>query len=97
MEVFADVPQFEILKADLENGIPVIDFLAEHKEVLPYKGEARRMLKANSISINKEQVGEEKVVDASDLLGDQNILVQKGKKNYFLISVKGWYDISSYV
>lgn len=87
-EVFEGVPTFYIQKADLENGIEVIDLLAEKTSILNSKGEARRSLKENSISINKEKVGLEAQVSMADLLNETYILVQKGKKNYFLVEIQ---------
>ncbi|WP_251620887.1 tyrosine--tRNA ligase [Odoribacter lunatus] len=88
LAVFEGVPQFEISKTDLEAGIQIVDFLATQTAVMPSKGEARRALKANSISINKEKVGEDTVVRTSDLIDGKYILAQSGKKNYFLVIVK---------
>ena len=86
MEIFADVPQFAVKRSALEKGLDMADFLAEHTSILPSKGEARRMLKSNAISLNKEKVGEEKLIGSDDLLGQGIMIVQRGKKNYFLIS-----------
>ena len=85
-EIFSDVPQFDLNKKELENPIGIIDLLSEKTAVLPSKGEARRMLQANGISLNKEKVNGEKMVDKSDLIKDRFLIVQKGKKNYFLIN-----------
>ncbi len=88
LAVFDGVPQFEIRKADLDAGIQIVDFLAGKTSVMSSKGEARRALKANSISINKEKVGEEAVITSGDLIDGKYILAQSGKKNYFLVIVK---------
>lgn len=88
LSVFDGVPQFEIRKADLDAGIPIVDFLAEKTSVMASKGEARRALKANSISINKEKVNEEAVIKSADLIDGKYILAQSGKKNYFLVIAK---------
>jgi len=85
-EIFADVPQFDLSKRELENPIGIIDLLSGKTSVLPSKGEARRMLQANSISLNKEKVDGNKLVDKSDLIKNRFLIVQKGKKNYFLIN-----------
>ena len=85
LSVFDGVPQFEVSANDLECGI--VDFLAEKTQVFASKGEARRMLKSNAVSINKEKVNEEKQISSADLISNKYILVQKGKKNYFLIIV----------
>ena len=86
LSVFDGVPQFEVsANDDLECGI--VDFLAEKTQVFASKGEVRRMLKSNAVSINKEKVNEEKQISRVDLISNKYILVQKGKKNYFLIIV----------
>ncbi len=88
LSVFEGVPQFEIASADLKNGISIVDFLAEKTSIMSSKGEARRALKSNAISINKEKVGEDFSVNESQLINGKYILAQSGKKNYFLITVK---------
>ncbi len=86
LSVFEGVPQFKISKAELEAGINIIDLLAEKTEIFPSKGELRRTIKGNGLSINKEKVGNpDLIVDSKFLIGDKYILAQKGKKNYFLI------------
>ncbi|HPT01581.1 MAG TPA: tyrosine--tRNA ligase [Bacteroidales bacterium] len=85
LNVFEGVPQFEISRADLEKGIGMADFLAEKTSVFPSKGEARRMLKDGGVQLNKEKAAEDRIVNAGMLLNDRYILVQKGKKNYFLV------------
>lgn len=85
LSVFDGVPQFEVSAADLDRGI--VDFLAEKTQVFASKGEARRMLKSNAVSVNKEKVSEEKQISNADLISNKYILAQKGKKNYFLIIV----------
>ena len=89
MVVFEGVPQAIISKTDLNNGIDIIDFLAEKTDVLPSKGEARRMINGGGIAINKAKVNDEdRKITTNDLLNDKYILVQKGKKNYCLVTVK---------
>ena len=88
LSVFDGVPQFKISKADIENGIGIIDLLAEKTQVLASKGEVRRALKENSLSINKEKIKEEYIANSSCLLNNKYILVQKGKKNYYIIVVE---------
>ena len=85
LSVFEGVPQFKISKADLSSG--VLDVLAEKTKVFASKGEARRMIQSNAVSINKEKVAEDFQFLAGNLLNGKYILVQKGKKNYFLIIV----------
>ncbi|MDG1850080.1 MAG: tyrosine--tRNA ligase [Flavobacteriales bacterium] len=85
LDIFEGVPQFEVSKAAIEEGIEVIDLLAQKTQVFSSNGDARRMLKSNAVSINKLKVTAEKIVNAEVLLNDKYILVQKGKKNYFLL------------
>ncbi|MDR2222178.1 MAG: tyrosine--tRNA ligase [Flavobacteriaceae bacterium] len=88
LEVFDGVPQAEVAKAEVEAGLGIIDALAGKSNFMPSNGEARRSLQANSISVNKEKVTEEYVVTANDLINGQFVLLQKGKKNYFVLHVK---------
>ena len=88
LEVFDGVPQAEIAKNDIENGIDIVSILNEKTGFLKSNGEARRALAANSISINKEKVTEEFVLSAKDLINNQFVLLQSGKKNYYVIRVK---------
>ncbi|MFH0866298.1 MAG: tyrosine--tRNA ligase [Bacteroidota bacterium] len=85
LSVFEGVPMSDISKNDISSGIPIIDFLSEKTNITSSKSEARRMLKEGSISINKAKVDENYSVKANDLLNQKYILVQKGKKNYYLI------------
>jgi len=85
LDIFEGVPQFEVAKADIEAGAQIIDLLAQKSQVFASNGEARRMLKSNAVSVNKLKVGEDKVIGSEDLLNDKYILIQKGKKNYFLL------------
>lgn len=87
LSVFEGVPQFEVERSVLA-GLNVVDLLAEKTEIFASKGEARRMLKSNAVSLNKEKVAESVAVTADDLLNDRYLLVQKGKKNYYLIVAK---------
>jgi tyrosyl-tRNA synthetase len=87
LEVFDGVPQAEIAKSDLEKGINIVDVLNEKTGFFKSNGEARRALTANSISVNKEKVTEEFVLSSNDLINNQFVLLQSGKKNYFVIRV----------
>ncbi|SDG79484.1 tyrosine--tRNA ligase [Chitinophaga filiformis] len=88
LEIMDGVPQVEVAAADLEAGKDVVSFLAE-TSILPSKGEARKMVQNNGISINKVKVTAiDQKVDKSQLLNDRYILVQRGKKDYHLIIVK---------
>jgi len=88
ISVFEGVPQYEISTADLSAGIGIVDLVADKTTIFPSKGEARRMLKDGGVQVNKTKVGEEFIVDASQLLSGKYLLVQKGKKNYYLLIVK---------
>ena len=85
LSVFEGIPQFEMSKADL--GLGILDILAEKTQIFASKGEARRMIKSNAVSINKEKITEDVQLSEKDLLNGKYILAQKGKKNYFLIIV----------
>ena len=87
LEVFEGVPQAEIAKNEIENGIDIVSVLNEKSGFFKSNGEARRALVANSISVNKEKVTETFVVSAKDLINNQFVLLQSGKKNYFVIRV----------
>jgi tyrosyl-tRNA synthetase len=84
LSIFDGVPQGEL--SDW-NGMNIIDALADSR-FLKSKGEARRALKENSISINKEKVTEDLNLNESNLISGKYILLQRGKKNYFLLTVK---------
>jgi tyrosyl-tRNA synthetase len=88
LAVFEGVPMTEISKDELKQGISVIDFLSDKTNITASKGEARRMLKEGSISINKTKIGEEYNATENDLLNERYILVQKGKKNYYLVKAQ---------
>ncbi|MAP80194.1 MAG: tyrosine--tRNA ligase [Aequorivita sp.] len=85
LDVFDGVPQAEILKQEISEGIDIIGALAEKTGFLKSNGEARRALKENSISVNKEKVTEGYTVSENDLINNQFVLLQRGKKNYFII------------
>jgi len=86
LSVFDGVPTYNVAKADIEAGVSVVDLLAEKSEVFPSKGEARRTIQGGGLSINKEKVqSPDDMVNIDSLLNNRYILVQKGKKNYFVI------------
>lgn len=87
LSVFEGVPQFEVPAPVLQDGCGIVDFLAEHTRIFASKGEARRMLKDNGVSLNKNKVGDDFKVTADCLLNGRYVLVQKGKKNYFIVKV----------
>lgn len=86
LQVFDGVPQRHIGRSRLEEGVPVLDFLAVETDVFPSKGEARKMIQGNGLSINKEKVTDPNAVISTErLLQGKYVLVQKGKKDYFLV------------
>ncbi|MCM5662373.1 tyrosine--tRNA ligase [Galbibacter mesophilus] len=87
LDVFEGVPQAEIKKEEVETGLDVIAALAGETGFLKSNGEARRALKENSISVNKEKVKEDYKITSEDLINGKFVLLQRGKKNYFLIQV----------
>jgi len=87
LDVFEGVPQAEVHKADIDNGLDMIGALAEKTGFLKSNGEARRALKENSVSVNKEKVGEDFVITPDDLISGTYVLLQKGKKNYYILRV----------
>ena len=84
LEVFEGVPQKEISKSEIIGG-NVIDLISEKSGFLKSKGEAKRELAGNAISVNKEKVNETFEVAEKDLIDGKFILLQKGKKNYFIV------------
>lgn len=89
LSVFEGVPQFEVERAVIENGVKAIDLFTEQAAIFPSKGEMRKMTQGGGVAVNKEKLAsQDDVIDASFLLNDKFILVQRGKKNYFLIIVK---------
>lgn len=86
LDVFKGVPQSEINRAELTD-IGLLDFLSAKAGAFKSNGEARRMLKDNAVSINKQKIKEDYQITEDDLLNGKFILVQKGKKNYFIVKV----------
>jgi len=85
LDVFAGVPQASLQLSDLEKGIDIIPLLAGDTGFLPSNGAARRALQERSISVNKEKVDDAFVATSADLICDKYLLLQRGKKNYFLV------------
>lgn len=86
LQVFDGVPQKELSKSETI-GANIIDLISEKTGFLKSKGEAKRELAGNSISINKTKVGEDYSVSENDLIDGKFLLIQKGKKNYFIVSI----------
>ena len=79
------MPQFQIKKEDLKCGL--LELLAEKTSIFTSKSEARRMINSNAVSVNKAKINLEFQISENTLIDNKYILVQKGKKNYFLIKV----------
>lgn len=87
LDVFEGVPQAEVTAADIEEGLDMIGALAAKTQFLDSNGAARRELKQNSISVNKEKVKEDYIITSKDLINNKFVLLQRGKKNYFVLVV----------
>ncbi|MCT8339577.1 tyrosine--tRNA ligase [Flavobacteriaceae bacterium TK19130] len=87
LDVFEGVPQAELSSETVKDGLDMIAALSAETNFLASNGEARRALKQNSISVNKEKVTEDYSITESDLINGQFILLQRGKKNYYIIKV----------
>jgi len=87
LDVFEGVPQAEVEMSEITNGLDIIGALAEKTGFLKSNGEARRALKENSISVNKEKVKDDYQIGTSDLINGKFVLLQRGKKNYFVLRV----------
>ena len=89
LSVFEGVPQFEVDKAVIEAGVPLVNLTTENAAVFASKGEMRKLTQGGGVSINKDKVSDPNmVIDASHLLNGKYILAQRGKKNYYLIIAK---------
>lgn len=89
LAVFEGIKPFPIAKSEIEAGIPVLDLLADKAGFFPSKGELRRTIKGNGLSINKSKISDQELIITTDhLIGEKYILAQKGKKNYFIIEAK---------
>ncbi|NLL29436.1 MAG: tyrosine--tRNA ligase [Bacteroidales bacterium] len=85
LSVFDGVPMVDVEANKLKAGIPVLEFLADVTNAFASRGEARRMVKDNGVSINKEKISDDVTIDSSYLINNKYILVQKGKKNFYLV------------
>ncbi|GGD21873.1 tyrosine--tRNA ligase [Hyunsoonleella pacifica] len=88
LDVFEGVPQAEVDKSEIDQGLDMIGALAAKTNFLKSNGDARRALKENAISVNKEKVKEDYRITKVDLINDKFVLLQRGKKNYFVLTVK---------
>ncbi len=87
LDVFEGVPQSVISESDINSGLDIVGALGEKTGFLKSNGEARRALKENSISVNKEKVSDGYTITSKDLINDKYVLLQRGKKNYFVLKV----------
>lgn len=89
LSIFEGVPQFTIDKSILNQGVAPLTLLVELTNIFPSKGEARKMIQANGLSLNKEKFTDiETLLTAANLIKDRYMLFQKGKKNYFCVIAK---------
>jgi tyrosyl-tRNA synthetase len=86
LDIFDGIPQYKILIEELGAGIDAASLLAEKSAIFPSKGEAKKTIQGGGVSVNKEKVAEmAQIFTADHLINDKFIVVQKGKKNYFLL------------
>ena len=86
LSVFEGVPQFKINADELQQGVKAIELFTDKAAVFPSKGEMRKMVQSGGVSVNKEKLAEaETVITTAELLNNKYLLVQRGKKNYFLL------------
>jgi tyrosyl-tRNA synthetase len=89
LAVFDGVPQFEVAREALAEGVKAVDLTTDLAAIFASKGEMRKLVQGGGVSINKEKLAAfDQVINSESLLNDKYILVQKGKKNYYLIIVK---------
>ena len=88
LSVFEGVPQVEIERGKLAAGINMIEFLSDVSQIFPSRGEAKKMMQGGGVAINKTKVDDlNRSLTSADLLQDKYVLIQKGKKNYYLLRV----------
>ena len=89
LSVFEGVPQFEVSRSLLETGVKAVDLFAEHSQVFASKGEMRKLVQGGGVSVNKEKLAAfDEIIGTDRLIGGKYLLVQRGKKNYFLLIAK---------
>ena len=89
LDVFNGVPQFEVSRDELSAGVKAIDLFTEKAAIFPSKGEMRKLVQSGGVSVNKEKLADQDaVIDCSSLLDEKYLLVQRGKKNYYLLIAK---------
>ena len=86
LSVFEGVPTYEVDRGKLDAGVPVVELLVTETTAFPSKGELRRTIKGNGLSLNKAKLtDQEYLVTGADLINGSYILIQKGKKNYYIV------------
>ncbi len=86
LDVFDGIPQFKISKEEIGNGLNIVDLLAEKAHVFPSKGEAKKMITGGGVALNKEKIADAaQIISSGNLINGKFLVVQKGKKNYFLL------------
>jgi tyrosyl-tRNA synthetase len=86
LDVFDGVPTFQVEKSLIEGGVHILELLATHTSIFPSKGEARKMVQGGGVSLNKTKVTDiNATVGADELIQGKYLLVQRGKKNYYLV------------
>jgi tyrosyl-tRNA synthetase len=89
LALFEGVPNFKVSLNEIKEGVNVVDLLGAKTAVFPSKGEAKKMIQGGGVAINKNKVGSsDDVYDSNHLIGNKFLVIQKGKKNYFLIVVE---------
>ena len=89
LAVFEGVPRFEVAKSVLDEGVKAVDLFVDNAAVFASKGEMRKLVQGGGVSLNKEKLSAfDQVITSADLLDSKYLLVQRGKKNYFLIIAK---------
>lgn len=89
LAVFDGVPRFEVARDVVAQGVKAVDLATEHAAIFPSKGEMRKLVQGGGVSLNKEKLAAfDQVITAENLLNEKYLLLQKGKKNYYLIIVK---------
>ena len=89
LAVFEGVPQFEVSKEALAEGVKAVDLFVDNAAIFASKGEMRKLVQGGGVSLNKEKLTDfDQVVTCADLLDEKYLLVQRGKKNYYLVIVK---------
>ena len=87
LDIFDGVPRFEITKNELSEGISLVDFLVEKTQIFSSKGEARKMIQGGGVSVNKNKVvATDLLLDPSYLINDKYLMIQKGRRDYYLIT-----------